>query len=74
MLNNSEIEKKLKEDGIVKAVIGDYVIYKRDWLYDHIEQERTLINSVKDFRNSKPQMMDGITRLKQFIEKQESGK
>lgn len=70
MNDYSEIEKKLQESGIVKAVIGDYVIYKRKWLYENIEQETVLIKSIKDFKPIK----DGITRLRQFIAEQEASK
>lgn len=67
MANISEIAKQCKEAGIVKAVSGDYVIYKRKWLYDNIEQEYVLIKSIKDFKPIK----DGITRLREFIAQQE---
>lgn len=67
MANITEIARQCKEAGIVKAVSGDYVIYKRKWLYEHIEQEYVLIKSVKDFKPIK----DGITRLREFIAQQE---
>lgn len=67
MASIQEIAKKCKELGIVKAVSGDYVIYKRKWLYENIDQEVTLIKSVKDFEPIK----DGITRLRQYIAEQE---
>lgn len=67
MASIQEIAKNCKELGIVKAVSGDYVIYKRKWLYENIDQEVTLIKSVKDFEPIK----DGITRLRQYIAEQE---
>lgn len=67
MASIQEIAKDCKELGIVKAVSGDYVIYKRKWLYENIDQEATLIKSVKDFEPIK----DGITRLRQYIAEQE---
>lgn len=67
MASIQEIAKDCKELGIVKAVSGDYVIYKRKWLYENIDQEVTLIKSVKDFEPIK----DGITRLRQYIAEQE---
>ena len=44
----AELGKRMTEGTVVKAVVGDYVIYKRKWLYDHIEQEATLIKSFKE--------------------------
>ena len=67
MSDYSELARKMEEGSIVKAVHGDYVIYKRKWLYENIDQEVTLIKSVKDFKPIK----DGITRLRQFIAEQE---
>lgn len=45
MASIQEIAKDCKELGIVKAVSGDYVIYKRKWLYENIDQEATLIKT-----------------------------
>jgi hypothetical protein len=70
MSNYTELAKKMEEGSIVKAVSGDYVIYKRKWLYENIDQEVTLIKSVRDF---KP-IANGITRLRQFVAEQESSK
>lgn len=65
-----ELAEKMEEGGICKHVCRDYVIYKRSWLYDHIEQEYVLIKSAKEI---KP-MADGITRLKEFLREQEKGR
>lgn len=43
-----ELARKMEEGKIVKVVTGDYVVYRRDWLQEHIEQEYTLIKSVND--------------------------
>lgn len=69
-MNYTELAKKMEEGSIVKAVKGDYVIYKRKWLYENIEQEYLLIKSIKDFKPIK----DGITRLRDFLAQQEVSK
>lgn len=69
-MNYTELAKKMEEGSIVKAVKGDYVIYKRRWLYENIEQEYLLIKSIKDFKPIK----DGITRLREFLAQQEVSK
>lgn len=69
-MNYTELAKKMEEGSIVKAVKGDYVIYKRKWLYENIEQEYLLIKSIKDFKPIK----DGITRLREFLAQQEVSK
>lgn len=66
----SDLAKKMAEGSIVKAVSGDYVVYKRKWLYDNIEQEYLLIKSIKDFKPIK----DGITRLREYLAQQEVSK
>lgn len=65
MSNYKDFEKKLKEDGIVKACFGDYVVYRRDWLRENIEQEYTLQKAAKDFRAK-----FGIDELKRLIEQE----
>lgn len=69
-MDYTELAKRMEEGGICKCVCRDYVIYKRSWLYDHIEQEAVLIKSAREI---KP-MADGITRLKEFLKEQEKGK
>lgn len=69
-MDYKELAKHMEEGSVVKAVCGDYVVYKRKWLYENIEQEVTLIKSIKDF---KP-IADGITRLRQWVAEQESSK
>lgn len=66
MANTDDLEKMLKERGIVKAIIGDYIIYRKDWLRKNIEQEYILQKSVRDFQPVK----DGITRLREFLKEQ----
>ena len=62
-----ELAEQMEQGSIVKYVCRDYVVYKRSWLYDHIEQEAVLIKSAREV---KP-MADGITRLKEFLKEQE---
>ncbi len=69
-MDYKELAKHMEEGSVVKAVCGDYVVYKRKWLYENIEQEVTLIKSIKDF---KP-IADGITRLRKWVAEQESSK
>ena len=69
-MDYKELAKHMEEGSVVKAVCGDYVVYKRKWLYENIEQEVTLIKSIKDF---KP-IADGVTRLRQWVAEQESSK
>lgn len=69
-MDYKELAKHMEEGSVVKAVCGDYVVYKRKWLYENIEQEVTLIKSIKDF---KP-IVDGITRLRRWVAEQEVSK
>lgn len=69
-MDYKELAKHMEEGSVVKAVCGDYVVYKRKWLYENIEQEVTLIKSIKEF---KP-IADGITRLRQWVAEQDSSK
>ncbi len=65
-----ELAQRMEEGDFCKLVCKDYVVYKRSWLQDHIEQEYVLIKSAKEL---KP-MADGITRLKEFLREQEKTK
>lgn len=69
-MDYKELAKHMEEGSVVKAACGDYVVYKRKWLYENIEQEVTLIKSIKDF---KP-IADGITRLRQWVAEQDTSK
>lgn len=70
MQNYTDVARRMAEGSIVKYVTKDYVIYKRKWLYENLDQEITLIKSIKDFEPIK----DGITRLREFIAQQEVSK
>lgn len=69
MANYNELARKMEERAVVKEICGDYIIYRRDWLREHIEQEYVLQKSVKDFMPIK----DGITRLREWMKNQEKG-
>ena len=47
MQDYTDIARKMADGGICKAVVGDYVIYKRKWLYEHLDQEIILAQSAK---------------------------
>ena len=68
MADYREIARRMEEGSIVKAVCGDYVVYKRRWLFEHIDQEVTLIRSVKDFHP----IVAGVKNVRDWIKEQES--
>ena len=61
-----DLARKMERSEIVKAVCGNYVIYRRDWLQEHIEQEYILQKIVKDFQPIK----DSVARFKEFVKQQ----
>lgn len=78
MADYREIEKSLKEGGICKAVVGDYVIYKRNWLYENLEQEITLIKSAREWQKIKEVDFDRLKAardsLRKYLQEQEKEK
>ena len=44
---SQQIINDIQEGTICKAVSGDYVIYKRSWLMDHIDQESSSVEVCK---------------------------
>ena len=65
MPNFQRLVKSLEEGSVVKTGCGDYVVYRRDWLYEHIEQEYALIKSAKALNVKKFDIND----FKKFMEK-----
>lgn len=61
-----DLARKMERSEIVKAVCGDYVIYRRDWLQEHIEQEYILQKSAKDFIAIK----NSVASFKEFVRQQ----
>ena len=70
MQDYTDVARRMAEGSIVKYVSKDYVVYKRKWLKEHLEQEILLIKSMRDLEP----IQDGITILRQFIAEQESSK
>ena len=69
-MSYNDLAKRMDEGTVVKAVMGDYVVYKRSWLYENIEQEAVLIKSVREMKPIK----DGITRLRDFLDQEKGAK
>lgn len=61
-----DIARKMENREIVKAVCGEYVIYRRDWLQDHIEQEYVLQKSAFDLKGIKESVED----FREFVRQQ----
>lgn len=61
----------MEEGIVVKAVVGDYVIYKKSWLDEHIDQEAVLWKSAKEFRE-KIEVKKGV--LQELIKELKSSK
>lgn len=61
----------MEEGIVVKAVVGDYVIYKKSWLDEHIDQETVLWKSAKEFRE-KIEVKKGV--LQELIKELKSSK
>lgn len=62
----TRLAKKMEERSVVKAVCGDYVIYRRDWLQENIEQEATLIKSAREMHA----FAHSVERFKEFLRQQ----
>ena len=58
----ADLARRMEEGGLLKAVIGDYIVYKKTWLRENIENEYVLQKSAKDIANVK----SGITRLQEI--------
>ena len=59
---SQQVINDIQDGTICKAVSGDYVIYKRSWLMEHIEQEVILWKSARDFNKS-------VVHRKKLLEK-----
>lgn len=49
MSNYTEIASKMEENSICKAGIGNYIIYRRDFLFENFENEMILLKSAKEY-------------------------
>lgn len=65
---SQQVINDIQEGTICKAVSGDYVIYKRSWLMDHIDQEAVLWKAAKDFKESFEHRRQLLEKLKGEIE------
>jgi len=63
----ADIDKLLK--GTVKLVTKDYVIYKRDWLGEHIDQEAELIKSYAQYKETFNQIEQSEEQFKKCDKK-----
>lgn len=48
MTEYKRLFRMLKDKTVCKAVVGDFIIYRKSWLQDHIEQEYILQKSAKE--------------------------
>lgn len=58
----TDLARRMEEGGLLKAVIGDYIVYKKTWLKENIESEYVLQKSAKDIGKT----TDAITRLQEL--------
>lgn len=66
---SKDVIAKMEKGAICKAVTGDYVIYKRSWLMEHIEQEYVLQKSARDFNKSVMHRKELLSQLKNEVER-----
>lgn len=67
--NYRKLVNDMEEGVVVKAVVGDYVIYKKSWLDEHLDQEIVLWRSARDFRRSLPDRKIRIAEILQELKK-----
>lgn len=49
MPDYKELAEKMESGSIVKAAYGDYIVYRRDYLHEHYEDEYKLQKSAAEF-------------------------
>jgi hypothetical protein len=54
----------LRDKAVCKAVVGDYIIYRKDWLRENIEQEYILQKSAREMAAVK----FDIDNFKKFVQ------
>ena len=67
--NYRKLVNDMEEGAVVKAVCGDYVIYKKSWLDEHLDQEIVLWRSARDFRRNLPDRKIRIAEILQELKK-----
>lgn len=59
-------------DGVLKAMKGDYVLYKVDYLLDHLAREVHLLEEYRQMRDQpgkKEETLEMLKRLKEMAER-----
>ena len=64
MTDYKRLFQLLKDKAVCKAVVGDFIIYRKSWLQDHIEQEYILQKSAREMAAVK----FDIDNFKKFIQ------
>lgn len=44
---------RMQSNSLCKANVGDYLVYKKDWLFNHLEEEFELQRSMKEIKEKK---------------------
>ena len=61
-------------DGVLKAMKGDYVLYKVDYLLDHLAREVHLLEEYRQMRDQpgkKEETLEMLKRLKEIAERKD---
>jgi hypothetical protein len=58
------LSQLLRDKAVCKAVVGDYIIYRKDWLRENIEQEYILQKSAREMAAVK----FDIDNFKKFVQ------
>lgn len=64
MTDYKRLFQLLRDKAVCKAVVGDFIIYRKSWLQDHIEQEYILQKSAREMAAVK----FDIDNFKDFIQ------
>lgn len=48
----------MQSNSLCKANVGDYLVYKKDWLFNNLEQEFELQRSMKEKKEAKEKSKD----------------
>ena len=64
MTDYKRLFQLLRDKAVCKAVVGDYIIYRKDWLRENIEQEYTLQKSAREMAAVK----FDIDNFKKFVQ------
>lgn len=68
--NKNNLLQELTSNGsVLKGNYGDYYVYRKDWLFDHLEQEFDLLNSARKSRTVKKEEKENILKEAKKINK-----